>query len=169
MTKTIKEIAWLAGLLEGEGYFGCNRTAVIQLGMTDEDTISKARDMMSLDKKIYIISKENRKTIYYFKVQGSLAIQWMLTIYSLMSRRRKEKIREILAKYKEMPNRVYGALYCTKGHLLIGDDCRICINNKQREYRTDPKKLLEKSLRKLGMSEEEIKEKVLTVTLGNIH
>ena len=39
MGRTIREIEWLAGLLEGEGCFSFDRRPVIQVQMTDEDVV----------------------------------------------------------------------------------------------------------------------------------
>jgi len=99
---TTIDIAWLAGLLEGEGSFAFSKGPAIQVLMTDEDIISKARSLMSPTAKIGIETRENCKTRYYFSVSGSLAIQWMMTIYPFMGRRRREKIREIILKWKQM-------------------------------------------------------------------
>ena len=100
MTK-ITDIHWIAGLLEGEGNFTYGTGAQLRIWMTDEDTISKARSIMDPNTKILIDDRKgNRQTVYGFFVYGNLAIQWMMTIYSLVGRRRKEKIREILLKWK---------------------------------------------------------------------
>jgi hypothetical protein len=100
---TTLEIAWLAGLLEGEGCFAMygNDRPLIKLAMTDLDTISKAAGLMGCSN---IQRKEmdnpNHKTQYVFYVYNSLAISWMMTIYSFMSNRRKEKIKEVISKWK---------------------------------------------------------------------
>jgi hypothetical protein len=102
------DIAWLAGILEGEGSFGLTnngRSPCIWLGMTDKDTVIKVRDI--IDKNLSIgITKDNRKESYKdywrFTVNGSLAMGWMMTIYSYMSIRRKAKIKEIINIWKEV-------------------------------------------------------------------
>jgi hypothetical protein len=45
--------------------------------------------------------KENRKIQYRITLNGKKAIQWMLTLYTLMGQRRKAKIEEVLLKWKE--------------------------------------------------------------------
>jgi len=98
----VRDIAWLAGILEGEGLFRFETSPRITLKMTDEDTVSRARDLMCSDAKIFVYQPSGRakKTAYVFHIHGNLAIQWMMTIYSLMGRRRKEKIREIFTAWK---------------------------------------------------------------------
>jgi hypothetical protein len=71
--------------------------------MTDLDTIEKARSILDKTRSISItkdIRQEHYKEMYRITVNGTKAIQWMLTIYSLMSIRRKEKIRGCLHIWK---------------------------------------------------------------------
>lgn len=103
---TIKEIAWIAGLLEGEGCFGIyNNCPTVQVNMTDLDVIERARLILDIERrnKVRAQLRENvRKTMYCLNVSGDVAIQWMMTVYSLMGIRRKTKIREIIAKWKTL-------------------------------------------------------------------
>ena len=72
--------------------------------MTDLDTVIKANRIMKSDTivKKRATSKKNHKhsDVYHFQVNTVKAIQWMMTIYPLMSIRRKAKIREILNAWK---------------------------------------------------------------------
>lgn len=104
---TTHEIYWLAGILEGEGCFTMQPTSPrIQLKMCDEDIIIKARSLMQEDSRIFIIPAEgNRKTSYRISIHGIRAIEWMMTLYPLMGRRRKEKIREVVKIWKEVAPR----------------------------------------------------------------
>jgi hypothetical protein len=97
------EIAWVAGLLEGEGNFSLQSTGSprIKVGMTDLDTIEKFRRITkTTDKKITVTSKDGHKTKYDTAIFGNLAIQWMMTVYSWMGIRRKEKIKDVIEKWK---------------------------------------------------------------------
>ena len=129
---TIQQIYGIANLLEGEGTFLHDKTTPkIRLKMTDEDIVAKARNLMSPNSKIGIVPPANErcKTAYYFSIQGSIAIQWMMTIYSLMGRRRKERIREVIQVWKGMTKRRQkGTDYCIKGHPLL-------IEGEQFQYR----------------------------------
>ncbi len=105
---TTNQIHWVAAILEGEGYFGIgNNSPRIQLAMTDLDVVEKAKNLLDNTK---IISSHSaieckdgsiRKTRYSLTLTGNIAIQWMMTIYSLMGLRRKTKIREILFYWKK--------------------------------------------------------------------
>jgi hypothetical protein len=95
----IKDIIWLAGLLEGEGCFSLStkrQAPTIGLKMTDEDIVTRARGILSPLSKITISLHPSKKTSYHFSIYGNLAAAWMMTLYSLMGRRRKERIRELL-------------------------------------------------------------------------
>src|SRR5437867_12970466 len=100
---TVKDIIWLAGLLEGEGWFGFNQSPRITINMTDLDVIERVRKIFRTNNKITTQNKaRNYKTSYYLSIFGDQAIQWMMTIYVLMGIRRQSQIREVIIKWKEM-------------------------------------------------------------------
>lgn len=104
---SIKDIAWVAGLLEGEGCFYIQEnTPVIVIDMTDLDIVEKWKSISKGEQKIhtrvYPPEKQPRKPAYSFQIRGTLAIQWIMTIYPLMGLRRKAKIREILHHWKNL-------------------------------------------------------------------
>ena len=106
ITKSREEIAYIAGLLEGEGSFYVTKphlsqhssAVLISIIMTDLDVIEKAALILGGGSKINKYeSKKGNKTAYKFVVTGSnLAIEWMNLIYPLMGNRRQQKIREII-------------------------------------------------------------------------
>lgn len=108
MPISVKEIAWVAGLLEGEGYFGVNNASPrIQLAMTDLDVIEKARDLIGKNQIISTYTQEGlgkdghlRKPKYTLTITGQIAIEWMMTIYTFMGTRRKAKIRHLIDFWK---------------------------------------------------------------------
>ena len=108
MAITIKDIAWLAGILEGEGHFGSTNSGNspgIWVGMTDLDIIEKIRSIIDPSRSISISKdrrKETYKDMYRLNFSGQRAIGWMMTIYPLMSVRRKESIRKSTRKLKNM-------------------------------------------------------------------
>ncbi len=101
---TVREIAWLAGLLEGEGSFhikdGC---AHLQMQSTDKDVIRRATEVLSTkfhDSPCKPRGKDTYKPVWRLAVHGTRAISWMMTLYSLMGERRQTKIREVLDQWK---------------------------------------------------------------------
>ena len=123
---TIKDIAWIAGLLEGEGCFITHNSKghdypEIHLCMSDEDVVIKASGIMKKEIKFnksgfidfgsnilkrgvdkYPSNKFNKcKDQYTHQLSGNIAIQWMMTLYSLMGKRRQSKILEIINAWKK--------------------------------------------------------------------
>ena len=94
MIKTI-DIAWLGGLLEGEGCFmlARRRHPAISLAMTSEDTVIRASVLMKT-------KASQNKTMWRMQVNGIYAIQWMMTLYPFLGRRRKSTITEIIRYWK---------------------------------------------------------------------
>ena len=106
MSTSIKDIAWLAGLFEGEGcFFTSGKTCFMVIEMTDLDTIEKVKYITKFPGKIYEIKdprNDSWKLRYKVQLSQTLAAQWMMTIYPLMGLRRKSKIREVLHYWKNI-------------------------------------------------------------------
>ena len=94
LTET-RDIIWLAGLLEGEGYFGLNRGKYprITLHMTDEDIVIRAAALMGSN--IY-----RQRNCWIAQVNGARAIMWMMTLYTLLGERRREAIRMVIKVWR---------------------------------------------------------------------
>lgn len=91
------DIMWLAGLLEGEGCFMLNekRYPAICLGMTDEDVVVRAANMMGC--RVY-----RNRNMYIAQINGSCAIAWMMMLYPILGKRRREKIVEVVKLWKDV-------------------------------------------------------------------
>lgn len=103
------EIAWLAGLLEGEGSFnltgyrtGAAKTSpVIQLAMTDYDVVSRAATLMARFGGNGDICNQTRqekttKQCYRFRISGAAAVDLMRAIAPHMGIRRQIRILELI-------------------------------------------------------------------------
>lgn len=96
-------IQWLAGLLEGEGCFTRAHPGMprIECEMTDEDTITRVSHYLGA--KYFEVTKwKKHQTKPTFRVQiaGTLAVQWMMTLYTLMGIRRRARIAELLREWR---------------------------------------------------------------------
>jgi hypothetical protein len=103
--RTVKDIYWLAGILEGEACFHSTGRSLccpaITINMVDEDTIAKVGKIFN--RQPYTSNRNMKygwKLLHCISVSSDEAAGWMFTIYSLMSKRRKEQIREVLSKWK---------------------------------------------------------------------
>lgn len=110
----MKELYWLAGLIEGEGCFdmhyrGTNRIGYLRLrlAVTDRDVLEHASKILNCKIVIQPARNEKCKEVYTITLHNKEAVGWMLTLYSLMGIRRKEKIRELLLFWRQKNDKMY--------------------------------------------------------------
>ena len=95
---TLTEIAWVAGLLEGEGSFLATKygSPFVTIQMNDKDVLVRLRDILGVA-KLYGPYRHRRGTSFdtpHYRVTAysASAIAWMLTIWPFMGVRRRAKI-----------------------------------------------------------------------------
>ena len=98
-----RDIIWLSGLIEGEGCFDIKRDRNLSknqprlsIEMSDKDVIEKVTGILNSPFYQRENSGEGTKTMYRTAITGNKAIQWMMTLYSLMGKRRKSRIRQVI-------------------------------------------------------------------------
>lgn len=106
---TDTELAWLAGILEGEGSFMMSRNVVngkvyfyprIVVGMTDKDIIDRVSKLFGTSTyKIPVVN--GRKQAWRAQVSGAKSVQIMESLLIYMGDRRSNKINEILDLYRQ--------------------------------------------------------------------
>jgi len=107
------DVAWLAGLIEGEGCFvvsspGRRRHMTMALGMTDRDVVERAARLMGSRVRLERRAMPNRKALWRTDVHGYRAVAWMMTLYSLLGQRRRARIAESLAAWRASRRRTQG-------------------------------------------------------------
>lgn len=107
------DLYWLAGLLEGEGYFGCNKNsqcnyhyAKITVAMKDRDVIERVQKVIgsgsiSVDR---YKREPHHSTIHRYNVVADVAESVMIQILPIMGERRAQKIDEVLSKLAKVTN-----------------------------------------------------------------
>ena len=106
--------------------------------MTDKDIMQRCADIfktklygpyLSKQKKV---NGDNKKETFLINIFGSNAAQWLMTIYSFMGERRKEKIRELLSIWKSQPVMQAGrnALCHPDQPRHAKDKCMVCYNKE---------------------------------------
>jgi hypothetical protein len=99
---TTLDIAWLAGVLEGEASFGVGKGSPnIQVQMTDEDIIERIRKLWRVRPRAPWMRKDGYKPVHGAYLHGVDAIGWMMTIYTFMGVRRREKIKAVIQQWRE--------------------------------------------------------------------
>lgn len=130
MTET--ERAWLAGLMEGEGWFGVSKTGTPQttLGMTDEDIVRRAHAVANIGSFYGPRAIPGQKDRFTWQLQkGHEAAALMLVLYPYLGRRRQAKIREVVTPWIERPHAGLGSghrrkTHCPSGHPYDDENTR---------------------------------------------
>jgi hypothetical protein len=111
---TGEERAWLAGLLEGEGWFGWKGSPAIVVTMTDRDVVARATKLMGAKRTVRRRRVANYQTTYTSGVYGRSALDLMADLEPLMGHRRRERIHELLERHgNHYADRVCGGCGCT--------------------------------------------------------
>lgn len=149
------EWGWVAGLLEGEGYFGHRRNGdlIIQIVMTDGDVIKRLHKVLGLGPTFKQRQLPSGKTAFVWNLtkQADCA-GLMMTLLPMMGERRQAKIIECLERWKAKRPWKLGPK-CSHGHELSGDNliiahegkyekrrCRECIKLRMRKHRAKKEK-----------------------------
>jgi hypothetical protein len=108
---TDQDLAWLAGLIEGEGTFlagppSAPRTPAVQLSMVDRDVVERAGSLLEAGVQVIRSRRQNWRTAYSVRVRGMRAVLWMKRLRPLMGARRQAQIDRALASYAPDPRRV---------------------------------------------------------------
>ena len=131
MSISTQDIHWAAGFLEGEGSFdfhGCTtRIVAVQVASGPLEKLQKLFGGVIRPRPHRVA---HHSPANYWCVCGHAASGLMMTLYSLMSDKRKVQIKKALAIWKSRPAQsgIVKRTHCTKGHKLETGrrDCRPC-------------------------------------------
>lgn len=118
-----RDLHWLAGWLEGEGCFEFRCPAPprksdgvkagyprITAGCTDKDVAERAHRILGTG-SMYEENNGRTTPMWRVNIQNQKAIGWMMTLYTLMGKRRQTKIKEIISSWRNQKDgRRAGAL-----------------------------------------------------------
>ena len=94
------EIAWLAGLFEGEGNVSINgRSLTIRIKMTDKDVVVRAATLLSAALYEHDPGRGWKRT-WIAQLKGDGAAGWAMTLYSWLGVRRRGQTRGALRTWK---------------------------------------------------------------------
>lgn len=98
MTITTLDVAWMAGLLEGEASFLWDAPcATLTLSMKDRDIVARAAALMGAPRvrgPYRHKGKPHHSPYYVCSVNGAKAVGWMMTIFSFLGERRRDQDRK---------------------------------------------------------------------------
>ncbi len=121
MAISVKDIAWAAGFLEGEGCFASgknvhkDRVPSVTAAQVDIEPLEKLQRILGG----YIrpgSPVKNQSPYWNWGVYGRQAVGVMYTIYPLLSHRRQERIRVSVGWWSNRPVHVSLRRYCPTGH-----------------------------------------------------
>jgi hypothetical protein len=105
MNRRSLNIAWLAGVVEGEGYVSSQRgSPTIRVSMTDKDVIDRIAGLWKVKVTGPYQPKGRAKQVWTAAVNGYSAIGWMMTLYRFLGDRRRAACRTSI----ELWNAAYG-------------------------------------------------------------
>lgn len=150
MARALTDIYWVAGLLEGEGYFGRNgSTIIVRCAMTDLDTIERLAAIIGVGQVFEHGATKGHKPIWDWGIYSKNAAQWMMTLWPLMGTRRRQRISELLEWWATIPLPGYvnrRKTHCVNGHPFDPENiywhgpkgtkrcCRVCRSQAKRRW-----------------------------------
>lgn len=111
--RTACEVAWLAGLIEGEGYIHVIKSTVngksyyyprIHIRMTDKDVVERVAEMWGNSVQAIKPGPQSHLTSYGTQISGSRAVEWMMVIRPYMGKRKKEQIASAIEAHEQKPD-----------------------------------------------------------------
>lgn len=155
ISPSVAELYWAAGFLEGEGAFFCSNAK--QVCITAAQVQREPLDKLLRWFGGCISEKPPRglgkQLVYRWAVYGKRAASVAMTLFDLMSTRRRAQIARAMAQWRSIPcSRIFRHV-CAKGHSLSGDNlilsppkqhrrCRTCQNAWSRQAHHRRKALL---------------------------
>ena len=98
---TLLELAWLAGIVEGEGCFCFDKRCIkIAVAMTDQDVMERVGRLFGVPVTARGPYPPGKKRVYGIQLYSNRAAGWMMTLYPFLGLRRSAKVRELLAIWK---------------------------------------------------------------------
>lgn len=151
----IKEAHWAAGFLEGEGYFPITARMSIRACQVNPEPLYRLQRLLG-GRILGPYTPKNRKAQPFFRwdLNGTNGAAVMMTLYSLMSEKRKASIAAALRIWKVAPGNPNVWLArgtCKNGHDITGNNyvvapsghgrCRQCgIDGRRRYYKKHKEK-----------------------------
>ena len=146
---TRENIAWAAGLFEGEGCItGRKQTAQLQLNMTDEDVVRQFHRLIGVGTVCGPYRNKrlpHAKPCWRWVCGGAMHVQAVLAaLWPFLMSRRQAKAREVIVALSSMQPHPKHRKACPKGHpydeantrkSVYGRTCRTCGREATRAYR----------------------------------
>jgi len=141
MALEMTDLYWAAGFLEGEGTFTASGTTpVLHCSQVQKYPLEKLQGLFG-GKIEWLFHKQG---IWRWRLPCAQSAGVMMTLYTLMSPRRKFQIEQALMKFKSSGHRnTKENRVCKNGHAIVGDNvfssskgvvCKKCRSDRTQEY-----------------------------------
>lgn len=113
------DIGWIAGFLEGEGHFSVSHGSCrVRANQVQREPLERLLGLIGGTLRHYPAPTPTRQPYHVWWCGSRLAVSLMMTIYSLMSPRRKKRIAECLEIWRRGPGRGWHRelTHCKYGH-----------------------------------------------------
>lgn len=147
--QSCEEIAWAAGLFEGEGSMSVrsNHGVNLYLGMTDEDTVRRFHSVMGAG-QVYTKrrARAHYKILYAWHCDRSADVTRILNLFfPWFGERRRERAAEMFERLAKNPGPKAEWTHCPNGHPFVGVHlyvhkktgkrmCRTCATERRRRW-----------------------------------
>jgi hypothetical protein len=116
--RAVKDIAWVAGFLEGEAWFGCvgKRSIVVKAAQVNREPLDRLHRIFGGRLTGPFQRQANHSPYFHWAACGIRAAEIMMTIYVLLSEKRRAQVRRALELWKQAkgPHKYRAA--CRNGH-----------------------------------------------------
>jgi|SRR6185369_2741093 len=96
---TVKEIAWVAGIIEGEGCIRFNGTPKITIKMCDKDIIERLAKIFGKPVYSHLSNNKIYSSQYAVYVTSVSAVEWMFTVYSFLGIRKRKQVDDAIRRW----------------------------------------------------------------------
>lgn len=149
MSAATTDLAWAAGLFEGEGCFSFQPKAPrAMLSMSDEDVVRRFHQTVGIGSVHQTKRREGRKDLWTWTAAGFPSFQYIVALlWRWLGTRRRARARELLRQFAALPARRPERLVCKRGHDMANDtvivrrrgsevrQCRKCLTENTLAYR----------------------------------
>jgi hypothetical protein len=127
---TETEIAWAAGLFEGEGCMSLSggpqqygKQPTVQIAITDRDVLERFVTIVERGGVRVYKPDGKRKTVFQWSVKRREDVLYVLgLLWPYMGERRREKADEVIERAAQRMSLAQKKGWCLRGHELVGEN-----------------------------------------------
>lgn len=147
---SIRDLAWAAGFLEGEGTFSSQGSPRVSAAQVQREPLERLEAMFGgrIVSRVIANSFKPESPIWVWTLRTQRSAEVMMTLWTFMSPRRRGQIEQALDVWRKARRQRYrGAAHCIRGHALVGGNasavkgrgirCRECTNSSKRRRRLE--------------------------------